>query len=514
MEPSILRETKFGEKGFVKEDVFTYFEELQQKNENLEKQLKELSGQKPAEPQELVKYRNQVDNLQEKLNASNNALRAAKKENEELQQEIAKLKSGKPSAAPAANGAATVENPQTKAALDAAKREIDKLRSQLKSATEKPAATANPQTTAALEAAKKEIDNLRAKLKAAEQKAASTPSNANNNNADLAKAQQEVTKITAELNAKTEELKAKTAELEAANKTNSEKDNKIQQLIKENEAVAKKDEEIAQLNSEITRLKETSNDPAAIMGSLFAEAQKNISQLKADEAKKAADATREATEKAEKVVKEANEMAEKTIREANDAAEKTIKEANEQAKNAVDDANSKAGKINEMSATVRNMLLKEIESVHAKFSDLTSAINKLTDEAADRMDEAQSIIGEARKAVEPNDSNTVKLAEAPKADFSAAKAPVASTPRMDKAEDKDASKNINTNDPFAAISGGSYNKGSVSDLSSSKPMTSHHTQPSPAQEAPKPAPKKTVSNFNFDMSDLLKAAEEEAAKEQ
>ena len=78
-QPTVLRETKIGQKGFVKEDVLTYLDELNSKIQSLEDDLKNASGQKPADPQELIKYRNQVDNLQEKMNASNNALRSAKK---------------------------------------------------------------------------------------------------------------------------------------------------------------------------------------------------------------------------------------------------------------------------------------------------------------------------------------------------------------------------------------------------------------------------------------------------
>ena len=112
-QPSILRETKIGQKGYVKEDVLTYLDELNSENERLKKELQEVSGQKHTDPQELVKFRNQVDNLQEKLNASNNALRAAKKENEELQQQIAKLKAGGAAAA----GANVVENPRLRRLL-------------------------------------------------------------------------------------------------------------------------------------------------------------------------------------------------------------------------------------------------------------------------------------------------------------------------------------------------------------------------------------------------------------
>ena len=511
--PNILRETKGMQKGFVKEDVLMYLDELNTKIAELQNQANEASGQKPADNQEIIKYRNQIDNLQEKLNASNNALRVAKKENEELQQQIAKLKAG--GAAPAGNAAAV--DSQTKAALEAARKEIDSLRNQLKAANDKIAAApaANAGNQAASDASKKEIDSLKEQLKiandkaaAAEKKVAEASKNAgaaNDNLAELEKVKQETAKISAE-------LKAKADELEAAKKNAAELDNKLQQLTKDSEAASKKDEEIAKLNSEIAELKSTVNNPAAIMGSLFAEAQKTVTQLKVQAEQEAAQTTKEADDKAaavireanaaaEKTVREANMTAEKTIREANSAAEKAIHEANMQAKMAVDDANAKAGKINEMSSTVRSMLLNEINSVNNKFNDITNSIAKLTGQATDRMQEAQIIIGEAKKAVEPNDNNTVKLAEAPKAEFTAAKAPTAS---VNKIEEKES-----VADPFSQVTGGSYNNRNNTNNFNNKPSNS-----APVFESPKSAPKKPVSNFNFDMSDLLKAAEEEAAKEE
>lgn len=509
-QPNVLRETKMGQKGFVKEDVLMYLDELNSRIDELKKQLEEASGNKPADSQEIIKYRNQIDNLQEKLNASNNALRLAKKENEELQQQISKLKSG--GAAPVAGGASV--DAQTKAALEAAKKEIDSLRAQLKAANEKSAAPAASAAgdIAAIEASKKEIENLKVQLKAsndkaaeaekkaaeAEKKAAEAAKNAGNDNKsadELAKANQEIAKITAE-------LKSKSEELDIVKNNVAEKDSKIELLTKENEAAAKKDEEIAKLNDEIVELKANANNPAAIMGSLFAEAQKTVSQLKLQAEQEANQTTKEAEEKASAVIREANATAEKTINDANNVAERTITEANMKAKFTVEDANTKASKINEMSTTVRSMLLNEIESVNSKFNDITTSIMKLTGQATDRMNEAQTIIGEAKKAVAPSEENSVKLAEAPKAVFEAVKSPTAT---LGKSE----TKSENNSDPFSKIAGGSYNSRGTSN-SFNKPASN----PAPVHEAPKPAPKKPVSNFNFDMSDLLKAAEEEAAKEE
>ena len=116
------------------------------------------------------------------------------------------------------------------------------------------------------------------------------------------------------------------------------------------------------------------------------------------------------------------------------------------------------------------------------------------------------IIEEAKKAVAPSDDNSVKLAEAPKASFEAAKAPTASV--------KEESKPAESGDPFSRVAGGTYNGRNTSNNYNNNNNFNNNKSSAPAHDAQKQAPKKPVSNFNFDMSDLLKAAEEEAAKEE
>ena len=512
-ESTILRETKIGQKGFVKEDVMTYIDELNSKIVTLEDEIKKGAPASNVDQQELIKYRNQIDNLQEKLNASNNALRAAKKENEELQKQhdsdqnlINQLKAG----GPGASAAAAQSNAQTAAALEAAKREIDKLNAQLKEAQNNKAAAApqqNAQATAALEAAKKEIDRLRAQLKDAQSKAAAAqkapaaaPAEQAANNAELAKTKQEISRLTSELGSKAKEI--------------AERDKTIEQITKDKEAadaqIKDKDAEITKLNSEIITLKESANDPTAQMGLIFTEAQKTVNMLKA-QAKTEADKTvSDANEKAEAILREANSKAERTINDANVTAETCIKEANDQAKATVDDANKHADKVNEMSSTVRAMLLNEIESVNTKFNDISSVLGRLTSQATDRMSEAQLIIGEAKKSV--NSGDTIKKAEAPKANFKASEAPKATLADIGKDSNSSAAKKpaVDNPDPFASIgSAGSYssknhgyNNGSTG---------SSYSKPAPAPQ-PKQTPPPKKNNFSFDMEALLKAAEEEAAK--
>ncbi|MBO5103631.1 MAG: hypothetical protein J6B74_01015, partial [Ruminococcus sp.] len=120
-EPTVLRTTKIGG-GFVKEDVLTYLDELNSKILSLQEENETIkkAGSSSNNDDDVRKYKNQIDNLQEKLNASNNALRNAKKELEAAQNTIAQLQAGKPVPA----GAVPANNAQ----LDAAKKEIENLK--------------------------------------------------------------------------------------------------------------------------------------------------------------------------------------------------------------------------------------------------------------------------------------------------------------------------------------------------------------------------------------------------
>lgn len=478
-EPTVLRTTKIGG-GFVKEDVMQYLDELNSKIVSLEEELNKAQETGPADPQEIVKYRNQVDNLQEKLNASNNALRAAKteldaakKQHEQDQAMINQLKSqggGAAANAPQAKGGA---NP---AELNAAKAEIEKLKNMLKTSEQKLAAA---QKASAAHAAPAPAANTAAK------------------DAEIAKAKAEIAKINDELKAKEADLKNKDADIKTKLGVINEKEAKISELSKnvqtKDAAIADKEKEIAKLNDEIAELKENAESGGMIpssfdMGALFTEAQKTANKITI-EARHAADrTTKDANEQAEKIVSDANSEAQKTIANANATAEACIKEANEQAKLTVIEANLHADKVNEMSATVRNMLRNEIEGINSKFADISSTISRLTNQANDRMGEAQIIIGEARKALDENKESDVKKIDAPEAAFEAKKFTAASVNTEEKTE----------NPAFNATA--------------AQPQQAQPKNYSAPQNHYENKTPKKAANFNFDMSELLKAAEEEAAK--
>jgi len=473
-----LRTAKVG--GYVKDDVDELLKEFTARTQALEAELvKKENKNNAADAQEIAKYRSQVDNLQEKLNASNNALRAAKKENDELKKQLELVKAG---------GAVPAGTPNNQA-LDAAKREIDNLKNQLAVAQKGGNAGAgvnNSQAQQAIEAAKKEIDNLRAKLKAAESKQGGNPAA----DAELAKTKQELTKANADLKSKTDELSGKVKEI--ADKTSQikkltdeskEKETQIQKLTADvktaNDTVANKDKEIEQLKKDVEEAKNAANNPALMMNALFVEANNTVTKLK----------------------EQAKEESEKQVEDAKKEAEKIISEAGAKAKSTIDEANIDAEKINVITNKVKDSLLSEIENVNSKFNDLTQALTKLTGQASEHMVNAQKVIDNAKKAVKDTDVEAIKPIDSSK--FGNVSIPA-------KKEEPEKDEPVKNNDPFANVANSGYNAGN---LKKEEPKPDFKNEPVKQSEQPKPAPQKKAS-FNFDMSELLKAAEEEAAKSQ
>ena len=92
---------------------------------------------------------------------------------------------------------------------------------------------------------------------------------------------------------------------EAKIKEAAEAESKIEKLSKDSADSAKKDEQIKALNDQIAELKANASNPAGMMGTLFAEAQKTVDQLKRTAEQEANQTTKEAKEKADKLVSEA-----------------------------------------------------------------------------------------------------------------------------------------------------------------------------------------------------------------
>ena len=174
-------------------------------------------------------------------------------------------------------------------------------------------------------------------------------------------------------------------------------------------AIAEKNQKIASLEKDVKKLQDEVDDlktagdssmpPSFDMGALFAEAQMTAKKLTLEARNAAEKTTREAKEQAESIVSEANAQAERKIADAESVIEATIMEANAKADATIDDANAKAKTANEMTGTVRQMLNNEIDGVTKKLTEITNLINQLTDQAAKRLDEAQSVAMEARKTV-------------------------------------------------------------------------------------------------------------------
>lgn len=463
---SVLRTTKIGN-GFVKEDVMQYLDELNTKMGELVAENEQLKKgtQKSGNEDEIRKYKNQINNLQEKLNNANNAHRTVKKELEKAQETIAQLQAGKPVPAGAVSGVDTAQ-------LDAAKKEIENLKNQLKIA------------------------------QSAQKAPVAQPAN-NADNAELAKLKQDLARMTGELSARAKAVEDKNREISA-------RDMKLSQLAKENAtALAKKDAELARKNAELSQKnaeiakkdeeikeltkKASENSPTAMVeqtmmfcSSLKETAQKEAETLTKESSEKAekviGDAKAEAEKtlsdakaQAEKLVNDAKSEAEKTVSSANITAESCIKDANIKAKTTIDDANKHADTVNEMSATVRKMLLNEIDNISSKFSEIAS-----------RVTEAKDVVTEARKSIDTNASQDIKKMEAPKVDMS---------------DVRSNAKNIKETTPDNSSKPVSDNANVVKPNNSAKPANNINPAPAPVQ--PKQQPKKVVG-MN-DMDDIMKS---------
>ncbi|MCM1507585.1 MAG: hypothetical protein NC177_10695 [Ruminococcus flavefaciens] len=470
-EPTVLRTTKIGG-GFVKEDVMQYLDELNTKIDDLVKENEALkkAGPSSSSEDEIRKYKNQVENLQEKLNNSNNLLRAKNKELETAKETIAKLQAGKPLPAGSA-----------------------------------PALAVN---SAELENAKKEIENLKNQLKIAQTASAAQPAN-NNDSAELAKVKQDLARMSNELAVKAKAVDEKTRE-------SASKDAKIAQLIKENAgAIAKKDAEISRINEELAKKdkeiselnnKAMASTPSGILAQaqMLADTIKNSAQEEVDKIKDSAKA------EADKLVSDAKAEAEKTISSANATAESCINDANSKAKVTIDEANKHADTVNKMSADIRKSLINEIESLSAKFGEISK-----------RFDEAKETVGDARKFIDTNASQDIKKMEAPKVNMSDVKAnaekvktPAPEAPKKTTAinavKPDNSAKTANNIKPTAPQPKKSVvNMDGMDDILKSFDVKPQAEAPAPAPKPaqPKPQAKKPVMNFGNDMADILAAIE-------
>ena len=135
------------------------------------------------------------------------------------------------------------------------------------------------------------------------------------------------------------------------------------------------------------------------------------------------------------------------------------------------------------------------------------------------MNDAQNIIGEARKAIDVHKNEpAVKKMDPPKAEFTPSKAPKADAETYAKT-----AAEIKTPDPFAGV--GNFNKNNNNNNNNNnnfnnnnnnnnnKPAQNNNVQNAAQNQQNKPPQGNKSANFNFDMAELLKAAEEEAAKE-
>ncbi|MBR2088787.1 MAG: hypothetical protein IJ906_17010, partial [Oscillospiraceae bacterium] len=293
----VLQETKGMEKGFKKEGVLTYIDELTNKLNKLEERNADLEKEVSKGDSKLIEqYRTDLDNAQKK---ASEAIRQAQENANQLQ---------------AANDKAA----QLAAALKTEKEERSTDAQKMKQLLQQAQAQTASADEGKMREYQEEILSLKSeisKLQSGEKASAAMSG--------------KVKELEDKLRAVEETLSTKDAELAEKDEALGNMQNELNDLGGQ---IFAKDMQIDELQSKVEELENKPAEASFIapemdMSSIFAEAEKNANQLVL-QAKNAADKmTRDADVKAKKTVAEADAKAQTTIREANEQAKHTTEEA-------------------------------------------------------------------------------------------------------------------------------------------------------------------------------------------
>jgi len=328
---NLLRETKIGQKGFLREDVLNYIDELQTKIEDLEKDVSE-NQRKGGSSSNNKQLEGIIKTLEGKLKMSDAALanerQSREKERQQYEDKLRKATS------------TTGYNPENEKQI----KQKDEL----------------------IQQKDQEIILMQEKVQQVK---------------DFLVEKEESMNI---LNDTIDKLKAENQELSNLIENDDSK-HTIDELKATNIGLNK---EIDALKAKVNELSDIDESKLAMtyMASLIENAKNTAENLTNDAQNKA----NEILEEAEKVKTEASEQAEKTIAEASETAEKTISEANEKASKIISDAeiavNKKAVAINEKSDKVeadaqafKTIVMEQIGNINENLANVIELINSAND---------------------------------------------------------------------------------------------------------------------------------------
>lgn len=318
---NLLRETKIGQKGFVREDVLNYIDELQTKNEDLEKELAEIQGSGNTSSNDVKQLEAIIKTLEGKLKMSDTALanerQSRDRERQQYEDRLRKASS---------NGGYNPENEKLLKEKDEllAKKDEELILMQDKVQQVKDFLVEKEETMNSLNDT---IDKLK------------------NENEELSKsiANDDSKKVIEELN------------------------NDKAELNKQIDKLKSKVEEMSQIDE--------SKLAMTYMASLIENAKNTAEQLVNDATAKADTILADA----EKIKSEATEQADKTIIEANEKANQIVEDAKISANEKIIAINEKSENIENDAKSFKDIVMSQISNISESLTNVIELINSAND---------------------------------------------------------------------------------------------------------------------------------------
>ena len=382
---NMLRETKLGQKGYVKEDVTSFFEELQDKIDRLEKDLRDAEENSNGNGADTKQLESIIDSLNEKLRVSDvtlaNERQAHERDRQEFEVKLKKLSGG--------------ISPELESKL----KEKDELLSQKDD----------------------ELILMQEKLQQVKDifiEKDDTITSLEEENTTL---KEQIVQI------KEEQNNVSSKQVEELNKLNTDLTTEVENLKQENKLLSSKLEELTdsddlakakkliatveELNDNVKSLSENefvSKTMKAILdtANLTAKTQTDTAKTEAESIKAEAEEVKsKALEEADKIITDAKLEADKTIQNAQTEAENIINEAKVSANEKAKSINKKSEDMETTTKDFKSIILSQIGYINESLCSVIELVNSTSEK-----------VSEVKEKVEDNEPLTSLLESLPKAE--------------------------------------------------------------------------------------------------
>ena len=366
----VLKETSLGQKGFVKEPVMTFIQELLDQNDELKEKLKKYESDEEAHESELIKqYREDQENAEKRAKEAEQKAQEAEQKAEEVSKNAE----------------------ETSAQLQEANEKVELLANALKEAQDKSGEDTE-KVKQLLEEKKQEISQLEENLQKITSEKEGLESSLNETKEQLANVTNELNTMEGQMFAKDSQIEELCEELEELQSSASSEE-ELQELQEQIETYEQQLQDLQKENIELEKKASQTN-----VGVAYDRARKIIDNAENDANEIRNQAEAEVAEKLQTVQEEATRIlndADKKALSAREQASQIVNTAMEDAKIQSEEITRNAveqeERVQEVTVFTRNMLHEQLGILEEKLY----AIRTLMEETMSAVDETISSADEA-----------------------------------------------------------------------------------------------------------------------